>query len=343
MRILSVQQPGNGVAYHRQWLPLMEMPDVPVLFADFLNDEVLARGWDIVLINRHIPGMELETLLEYRARYGFKLVVDIDDYWNLDPWHILYRTYPTEKIVAHIKAADLVTCTHERLWAEVMKLNRKAEIIPNALPYGRGQFHDGRLPASEDIGPGRLRISYVSSVTHERDLELLRGAWRRISDEQYIRDRTHFVICGFTQEGPPEVVAAWQRMLSVYLAGLRLNGYARAAIEPEQYMAFYAEADVAVAPLVASKFNAMKSNLKVLEAATKGIPIVTSDVHPYLDIPHAIRCANGADWVKAIRKLVREPGYRDDMGAANAEYCRTHFHLDNWNKVRRQIYDKLIA
>lgn len=343
MKILSVQQPGNGVAYHRQWLPLQEMPDVPVLFADFLNDEVLERGWDIVLINRHIPGMELDTLLDYRKRYGFKLVVDVDDYWHLDPWHILYHTYPTEKIISHIKAADLVTCTHHRLWLELREYNRCLEVIPNALPYGRGQFHDGRLPSAEDIGPGRLRVSYVGSVTHERDLEVVRGAWRRMGDEKYIRDRTHFILCGFTNEGPRQVVEAWRRMLSVYLAGFKLNGYARAAIEPEQYMAFYCEADIAVAPLVASKFNAMKSNLKVLEAATKAIPILVSDVHPYKDQPYAVHCKSGADWVRNMRELIRSPSMRREYGEANAEYCRSEFDLDYWNKYRRQVYDKLIA
>lgn len=343
MRILSVQQPGNGVAYHRQWLPLMEMPDVAVLFADFLNDEVLARGWDIVLINRHIPGMELETLLDYRKRYDFKLVVDIDDYWHLDPWHILYHSYPTQKIVAHIKAADLVTCTHKRLAKAIQEYNKAVVVIPNALPYGRGQFHEERIKHSEGVEKGRLRISYVASVTHERDLEQLRGPWRRMATEQYIRERTHFILCGFTNEGPRQVVDAWQRMVSVYLGGLRLNGYARGPLEPEKYMAFYCEADVAMAPLVDSRFNAMKSNLKVLEAATKRIPILVSAVHPYLECPYAIQCKSGIEWVRNIRELVKSKRMREEYGLENSAWCRTNYDLDEWNKVRRQVYDKLIA
>ena len=230
MRVLSVQQPGNGVAYHRQWLPLQEMPDVYVLFADFLNDEVLQRGFDIVLVNRHIPGMELDTLLDYRKKYDFKLIVDIDDYWHLDPWHILYRTYPTQKILDHIRSADLVTCTHQRLWKEIREYNRSVVVIPNALPYGKDQFHDERINDSEGVAPGSLRISYVASVTHERDMALLRGPWKRMSHEAFIREKTHFILCGFVNEGPPQVVEAWHRMVSVYLAGLRLHGYARGPI-----------------------------------------------------------------------------------------------------------------
>jgi hypothetical protein len=321
----------------------MRRPDVAVLFADFINDEVLQRGWDIVLVNRHIPGLELETLLDYRKRYDFKLVVDIDDYWHLDPWHILYHTYPTAKIVEHIKAADLVTCTHDRLWKAIREYNTKVAILPNALPYGVDQFHDERLKVSENIPKGLLRISYIASVTHERDLEKVRGPWQRMAREPYIRERTHFTLCGYTDEGPRQVVEAWQRMVSVYLGGLKLNGYARGPIEPEKYMAFYCEADVSVAPLVDSKFNAMKSNLKVLEAAVKRIPILVSAVHPYLECPYAIQCKSGIDWVRGIRELIKSRTMREEYGLENSAWCRERYDLDKWNIVRRQIYDKLIA
>jgi hypothetical protein len=321
----------------------MEMPDVSVLFADFMNDEVLQRGWDIVLINRHIPGMELETLLDYRKRYDFKLVVDIDDYWHLDPWHILYHSYPTQKIVEHIKAADMVTCTHRRLWVELRQFNQNCHILPNALPYGRDQFHDERIDTSADIGPNRLRVSYIASVTHERDLEKIRGAFKRMAQEQFIRERTHFIICGYTDEGPRQIVEAWRRMVSMYLGGFKLNGYARAPLEPEKYMAFYCEADIVVAPLEESKFNSMKSNLKVLEAATKRLPIMTSAVQPYLDCPYAIHCKSGVDWIRNIRNLVKSQSMREEYGLENSAWCRTNFNLDEWNKARRQMYDKLIA
>ncbi len=34
------------------------------------------------MFNRFIAGTNLETLLEKRKKYGFKMICDIDDYWS---------------------------------------------------------------------------------------------------------------------------------------------------------------------------------------------------------------------------------------------------------------------
>ena len=124
MRILAITQPMSGVGYHRVMLPLSKMAGVYVLFTDFINDEVLERGFDIVMYNRYIPGVELQTLIELRAKYGFKIIVDIDDYWKVDPWHILAAGFPSAVVVDNIAAADMVTVTHERLRRAVLSHNQ---------------------------------------------------------------------------------------------------------------------------------------------------------------------------------------------------------------------------
>jgi len=335
-------QPGNGVAYHRQWLPLMEMGDVYVLFADFMNDEVMQRGFDIVLINRHIPGMELEQILEYRKKYDFKLVVDIDDYWHLDPWHILSHNYPTAKIIAHIIHADLVTCTHRRLWQEIKQYNKSVEVIANALPYGRGQFHSEKLATSENVPSDRLRVVYAGSVTHEKDIETIRNPFRKIADDRYLRDRLHFILCGYSGDDAPHTVKhTWHNMIHSYLAGLKLNGFVRGGLPPEEYMAFYNEADICLAPLVDSKFNNMKSNLKILEAATKKAPILVSDIHPYTNCPTAYKIKYQHHWHKAFRELAGDEDLRIRMGQENYEWAVENYHLDKWNKIRKAIYEMI--
>jgi glycosyltransferase involved in cell wall biosynthesis len=334
-------QPGNGVAYHRQWLPLMEMRDVAVLFADFINDEVMQRGFDIVLINRHIPGMELETLLDFRKRYDFKLVVDIDDYWHLDPWHILSHNYPTQKIVSHIVAADLVTCTHRRLWQEIKQYNKNVEVIANALPYGRDQFHSEKV-VSDNVQDDRLRVVYAGSVTHEHDLRILRNPFRKIATDRHLRERLHFILCGYSgDEAPASVVKTWHNMIHSYLAGFKLNGYVRGGLPPEQYMAFYNEADICVAPLVDTKFNNMKSNLKILEAAAKKAPIIVSDIHPYSSCPTAWKVQYQHHWHKAFRELAGDDDLRTRMGQETYEWAVEHYHLDKWNKIRKAIYEMI--
>ena len=345
MRILCVTNPNSGVGYHRQMLPLQEMPDVYVLFADFLNDEVLSRGFDIVMVNRYIPGIELDQLIDYRKRYDFKLVVDIDDYWILDPWHVLYGYFPTEKIVAHIKEADLVTVTHENLRSKVMPLNDRVEILPNALPYGRGQFTEAKIPheeMSEKVSRGAVRMVYAGGVTHQRDIAILKGPIRRIASDRHLRNRMHLIMCGY-DESNPKTIGVWHTMIHDYLCGFSMPGYIRGPLMPTDYMAFYCEADMTVAPLVPSTFNACKSNLKVLEAAVKKIPILVSHTPPYNLCPYAIQIERQYDWYKQIKMVVTSPEYRHDMGEANYQWAYLNHHLDRWNEVRRQMYENLIA
>jgi hypothetical protein len=104
-------------------------------------------------------------------------------------------------------------------------------------------------------------------------------------------------------------------------------------------MAFYTDADICIAPLVPSRFNSMKSNLKVLEAAAKRLPIIVSDVHPYSDCPYAIKVLSQRDWYKRIRSLVKDESFRNYFGIANYEWCIEHHHLDKVNVKRKQIYE----
>ena len=345
MRILCVTQPNSGVGYHRQILPLQELADVYVLFADFINDEVLGRGFDIIMVNRFIPGVSIDDLTAYRRKYDFKLVVDIDDYWHLDPWHILYNGFPTQNIIAHITQADLVTTTHESLLNKIRPLNDRVEILPNALPYGRGQFIDARIPhdqMSAHTAPGAVRIVYAGGITHEKDIALLRGPMKRISGDRNLRDRMHMIMCGY-DESNPRFTPVWHRMISDYLCGFKMPGYVRGPLMPTDYMAFYCEADMTVAPLVPSTFNACKSNLKVLEAGVKKVPIVVTNTPPYNLCPYALKVEVQPDWYNIIKMLVTSESYREDMGAANHAWCVEHHHLDKWNVVRKQMYENLIA
>jgi glycosyltransferase involved in cell wall biosynthesis len=344
MRILCVTLPNSGVGYHRQMMPLMNMADVYVLFTDFVNDEVLEKGFDIVMVNRFAYGVPIDTMLEYRKKYGFKLIVDIDDYWVLDPWHILYRTFPTLEVISHIKAADLVTCTHEGLRKRITPLNKEVEILPNALPYGRDQFTDYRIPGSqmsEKVAPNAIRFVYAGGVTHERDIAILKNPIKRIASDIALKKRLHFIICGY-DDSHPKSKEAWHRMINDYLCGFKIPGYVRGPLKPEQYMAFYAEADATIAPLVPSPFNACKSNLKVLEAGAKKIPIIVSNTQPYDSCPYAIKSERQGDWYRHIKQIVSDDTYRQEMGMANHLWCVENHHLDKWNVVRNELYQSLL-
>lgn len=339
MKILAIGSRFSGVSFHRLFMPISYLEKEYAMLTDQLNESELEKGYDIVLINRHIPNVDIEQLKEWHNKYGFKLIVDIDDYWILDQWHILKAYYPVQKIIDHIAAADVVTCTNQFLYDEIKQINRHVYILPNALPYGKDQFADHK--SESDITKGMLRIIYAGGITHEKDMQLIKNPFKRIASDPYLKDKLHFTLCGYEPE-QKQTHMVWHRMIDSFLCGFKLNGYIRAALPVDSYMNFYNEADISIAPLVDSKFNSMKSNLKVLEAATKKLCVITSNVHPYKDCPYAVKVGNQSDWFNQIKKVTKDSIYRQEMAEANQKWCFDNFHLDKINIERKQIYQSCL-
>jgi glycosyltransferase involved in cell wall biosynthesis len=333
MRIITVGQRNSGVSFHRLFNPLIYLPKDYAMMTDVLTEEELEKGYDILFINRYIAGMEVDEVVRLREKYGFKLVVDVDDYWNLDAWHILYGKYPTQKVIDHIKIADIVTCSNNDLAVQIDELNPNWIVIPNALPYGEDQFTDVKTESD------KVRFVYAGSVTHEKDIAILKNPMKRVVGDAMVKNNSTFILCGYSQD--KNVANVWGRMINDYLCGFKVDGYIRAALPVDQYMNFYNEADACLIPLVDSKFNSMKSNLKVLEAATKNAPVICSNVKPYSECKHIIPVNNQSDWFTNIKKVVKDAIYRKEMGIANGEWCRENFNLIKVNKLRSQIFNAL--
>lgn len=332
MNILAFTRQNSAVGYHRIMLPMHYMANRFVRLTDTLKDELFDRHFDIVLINRYIDGHSLEELLDYKKRYGFKLIVDIDDYWHLDPWHILYGNYPTASIMQHIKAADGVTVTNYKLRSAITDElgihEKKICILPNALPYGHDQFTDAREDSTD-----KTRFVYVGGNTHLSDVKHIGGAMKRIQSDGNIRNSSQFILSGY-QDHP-----VWISMLTYFSGGYKGNVIVQPGLPVSEYMNLYNSADVAMAPLKASRFNSMKSNLKVLEAAAKKIPIICSDLPPYSICPDIVHAANSSDWYFAIKKLAKDAIYRQELGMANYEWCKLHHSIWSVNEDRRQFYE----
>jgi glycosyltransferase involved in cell wall biosynthesis len=332
MRILVLTSQGSGVGYHRLMLPIYYLEKTYAFFTDTLTDEVLEENFDILLFNRFIAGTNLETLLEKRKKYGFKMICDIDDYWILDRSHILESVYPTQEIINHIREADLVTCTNEKLWNEIRPINSNVAILPNALPYGNDQFTDVREYTD------KVKFVYTGSITHEEDIKLVQFPFKKVASDSSLRSKIHFQLCGFDDSGEGSA-AIWHRMISNFTCGLKL-GDTRRFLPVTEYMNFYNDADCSIVPLRATKFNSMKSNLKLLEAASKKIPVIGSNVEPYLNSP-MIQVNQQGDWYKEIKKVTEDAIYRQDKGLELFEWAVANFSLFKVNEKRKQLYQSM--
>jgi glycosyltransferase involved in cell wall biosynthesis len=120
--------------------------------------------------------------------------------------------------------------------------------------------------------------------------------------------------------------------------------------KPNEYAYMLDETDILLAPLVNNKFNNMKSNLKQVEASTRKIPIICSDVVPYnIDGIDKENCFlikstknEGRTWFRALKKLITDPELRVSMGNKLYEDFKDKYNLENINKKRVEVYKSLI-
>lgn len=328
MRILAVTQKHSGVGYHRIMMPLTYLKKNYCLITDQLNDEVLENGFDILVVNRMLNGILPEQLVEWRNKYNFKLVVDNDDFWNLDVTHPLYIRYQLnnipELIKGYIQIADLCTCTHERLAEEIFNYNVDVHILPNALPYGEEQFLDKKIHSD------KVRFFWSGSDTHQEDLKILREPIKRFNQLN-----PKMVMAGYVEND------IWNNMAFYFSAGRKLDTQIYRYNEVVNYMSAYGDSDISLIPLKDTYFNSMKSNLKVLETAAKKNPAIVSKVNPYLDLP-VLYVEKQSDWFKHARSLVNDSDLREALGQELYDFCNKHYNLHLINSKRLDIYSKLL-
>lgn len=338
MKILGlVNNPINGVDYHRvinpiNYLPLKNEGDGGLIVntSKILYKSVF-KDISIVLYTRN-SAYDIEQLIKFRKEFGFKLVVDIDDYWHLPQNHTLYKYWMdfkmSDAITYAISKSDLVTTTNAYLRDKIYPLNKKVEIIPNALPYGEKQFNSEKLDTKN--------ILYSANITHLEDLKGISFFLEMCKNNGDIQ-KYAFCLAGISNnnQGFNKIFQEMQKESSKF-GNYKIWPY----LKLENYMEHYKHARISIAPLLNNEFNKCKSNLKALEAGCKGIPLLCSDVGPYRDLP-AIHCKSNKDWYNNLKDLVRNPDKIDKAGSELEEYVKTNYNLKTINDKRKTIYENI--
>lgn len=266
---------------------------------------------------QHISGNEVRP----------KLVYEIDDdLWNISEsnpaafqWFIngydrITKTYHDvpSNILANITVADRVTVTTEALANLIRPMNENVVIVPNYIP---GWVLDWERPRNE-----RVTIGWMGSSTHQMDWDQAAQPVARFF-KQNPDVRFHLIGGNYTRELK---IPKNQAKYTQWIDGV--ENVWRAI-----------DFDIALAPLRPHVFNQSKSNLKALEAAALGIPIVASDCGPYPEfVEHGktgFLVKRDHEWGKFLRELVNDAAMREEMGAAARDKARGWIledHADQW-------------
>lgn len=333
IQVLGLTQKESGCGWHRVLLPLAFMPDSYNHICNVVTEDILKeRDFKIVLYNRF--SMYDNDWNETKAG-GLKVVMDLDDDWDLPYNHPIFDFYEKHKarVLNNIKHADMVTCTNERLANKIRKFNDNVVILPNCIPLGEHQYTEHREPSD------KVRIFWAGGSTHMDDLRIISNPIKRLN----IYDNIEMVLGGYTDTDEISKMY-WDNMAHLFTNGGKLPNRKLKGTMPNEYMSHYEHADIMLIPLESSDWHACKSNLKILEAASKRIPCIVSHVEPYSNDTDApvLFVKKQSDWFKHLKYLINNLSIRERMGNELYEWAKTKYDYKEIGKARREAFGSII-
>lgn len=359
-KLQIIVSPKSGISYHRFVNPLS--------YLDMGTDWTIEMLWfgedehkidcDILWYSKYLR-TDVKWLKKLQEK-GTKIIVDVDDHWELPPSHHVYQQWKDtgrDKVtLENIKMADLVTCSTMKIQSIVRPYNKNTVVLPNAFPYGQPEY----CPQS---GEQREKMSFIYSggSSHYTDVKLLEGKFRRLSSDSSVVKSAEFLLAGYEPQmkkmyhSPADRSAdnnnytltesrgEWDKMASVFK---QTNSYkVLPSVNLDHYLRYYDIADVALIPLVDNTWNGYKSVLKVLEASTRKLPVICSKVEPYypeLKDYKGIMWVENNNWVDPIKWCIKNPQGVKVMGEQLAEDIWENYNLITINETRKQILNSLM-
>ena len=326
MRVLIVGAKTNGVTYHRLFMPYGQIERTTDIefFATPQIDTITIQeveSFDAIIFNRNISQKFDPAPIYVKCKAaGTKLILDIDDHWNLYPGHVLFSHYQQTNsalcCIDQLKDADFITTTNGYLRDEIIKLGidkKKVTICRNAIDSEEKQFKQEFTKEN--------KMFWQGSTTHALDLELLSDIEEPITLGGYFYSDEWFNMCAKIKQP------------------LIKNN-----LPVDEYMNLYNETSIALIPLKDNKFNRSKSELKMIEAGWAHKAVVVSDVEPYrVLIDNGVNCfvaKSKADFKKYSELLLKNEDLQVNLAGELHELIKSRYLIENVNIRRLDILEQ---
>ena len=401
IKMLVIPSDHHGCGFFRSLQPhqyiqehYSDLFDIDIRY-DLPSNEPLDKffsQYDIVHLHKNLDNKcELINMIKF---VGCKVIVDIDDHWNLGNDHPMSLTAKKEQwhlpVINHLKLADVVTTTTPIFKKIIEKHNKNVLVFPNAIDPNDDRF---KLKNTES---DKIRFGIICGSSHLKDIELIRGTTAQLSKD--VLDKMQFVLCGFDTNGtrtiyhqdtgrverrpilPEETV--WyeyekiitndykivsddhKRHLKMFMKDVDYpvleEPYRRCwTKDMNNYYKHYENIDVLLVPLKENDFNAVKSQLKVIEAGFGHKAIIAQNFGPYtIDLKSMVEkggkinengnallvesSKNHKQWAKFITKLVEDKEMLKKLQDNLYETVKDTYSLETICKDRVEAYLKLV-
>jgi glycosyltransferase involved in cell wall biosynthesis len=316
-RTLFVGRGNSGICWYRSALP------AAALGADWLGvvgepgalrrvtggfgvalDEDAWTGYDVVVLQL-VHGVAWNRRIAELQHAGVTVLYEIDDDLRgvaAEPGHDFARLFPPQRLRAHeaaIRACDGLICSTPALSERLADLHELRFVCQNGIDLAR---YPHPLPQRDSV-----TIGWAGGTGHERAVRPWLPAVTAVL-EAHPEAR-------FRTGGQP-----YGRELAERFGAERASAVPFAALDT--YPAAMAAFDVALAPAAPSAFFTAKSDLRFLEAAALGLPVVADPV-VYPTLVHGstgLHAASPDEAREHMEALVGDPALRRRLGAAARAY-----------------------
>lgn len=256
-----------------------------------------------------------------------QLILDLDDEpFEHNKAHPLYDKLKEKEPLMRkmIALSDHIIVSTEPLKESLKQYGKKITVIPNSIDPAIWEVK------KKERNDGKIRIGWMGSGSHLADTHIINEAFDEIL-KKYPHVEIH--MAGFVDNDSERNDREFHHRPTM--------GY-------KEYPQFLADMDldIAVAPLMDSKFNRSKSNIKWLEHSMLETPMVLSDVTPYKECVKNYKtgylAANKSQWVKYLSWLVENKEKREEIGKAAKAVVLEKYTIDLQLPKYEKLFDRLM-
>lgn len=285
----------NGCGHHRVMQPFKALERHHMLEGGMVNSipsvmEAAQLQPDVILLESLTGSRFPNIIQQLREVCNAKVIIEYDDFLlNVPLKNGNRENYPQHMVKSFrkiLESADRIVVSTAPLAEAYSRFHHDIRIAQNRLAPDQW----GHLLSQRGVGK-KLRVGWAGGSTHAGDLQILLPLIKALENDVewvFMGMKPRNVHCEFHPGVPFE-------MYPEKLANLNL--------------------DLALVPLEINQFNECKSNLRLLEIGTCGVPIVATDIAPYrCGLPVTLVENRFKDWMKAIQSYLNDADYRSRQG-----------------------------
>lgn len=309
---------------------------------------------DVVLINNILKfgGPYTLRVAQVTKERGKFLHFDTDDLLTeLYDEHKLQGVYKENQLDEITKLiylnADLVTVTQSKFAHRIQPyVSKVLAVVKNAIDYSLPCWNAPRA------FPKFARVGWAGGIHHAPDVKIIRGV-PHLVNQKVGKENVKWDFYGAPPPDPTRPKDWQETVWPEYMASI-LKGFAghknyqvHYAAPPDQYGFFYANMDIAIAPLKMNAFNDSKSDIKIAEAGRYKVPLIASNVGCYYET-----IVNGktgylidpdapqTEWTRILTKVIKDKKHRTELGENLHAETEKKFNVRDQAKYRLDLYER---